>query len=581
MHHWSTRVRTLVITAKPREQERAKTAQASRPLPDFVFALALWTVLATGWIATKVFERVPHLEDEVALLFQARTYAAGHLLAPAPALPAFFWIPFVVVHQGHWFGKYPPGYSLVLALGVLLHAPWLVNPLAAGLAVVLTAKLGQQLFDMTTGVLAAVLLALSPFVLLQAGTFLMHVVCLDFVLLLLLAFEHFTRTGSPWSAAGAGVAFTGLWLSRPLTAVAVVVPCALWALWLARRPAWRVGVLVMGLISVLALVLLLGYNALTTGHPLVFGYQLWWPFDRVGFGPGIGVRGEHTLGQGWQNTKENLHALAHWLFGWPGALSVLPPLLGVAQAILQLAAGRRDRACAWDVVLASLTVCLIVAYMAYWVSGQMYGPRYYFESLGALALLSARGLLWLNALGMHLLERIGLGRRGRAYAALGILVLAGLISWNLLVFTPQQFRTYRNWYGVTSAGIQAVRAAGIHHAVVFVVAPKWTDYAPFFVENSPWLNGDVVYALDHGAADAQLLAYYPDRAAYRWQSGQLFLIRTADTPSLVPASRLMGQPAVPDRSVPSRESVAGWHAAPAGDESPRQTESHRLSGRTL
>src|SRR5690606_40520018 len=56
------------------------------------------------------------------------------------------------------------------------------------------------------------------------------------------------------------------------------------------------------------------------------------------------------------------------LFGWPGALSVLPPLLGVAQTIVHLAAGRRDRACAWDVVLASLTVCLIVAYMAYWRS---------------------------------------------------------------------------------------------------------------------------------------------------------------------------------------------------------------------
>jgi hypothetical protein len=34
-----------------------------------------------------------------------------------------------------WFGKYPPGFPAVLALGVLAGAPWLVNPVAAALAV--------------------------------------------------------------------------------------------------------------------------------------------------------------------------------------------------------------------------------------------------------------------------------------------------------------------------------------------------------------------------------------------------------------------------------------------------------------
>jgi len=42
------------------------------------------------------FERLPHLEDEVAYLFQARTMAMGRLTVPSPAQPDSFWTPFVL-----------------------------------------------------------------------------------------------------------------------------------------------------------------------------------------------------------------------------------------------------------------------------------------------------------------------------------------------------------------------------------------------------------------------------------------------------------------------------------------------------
>src|SRR3712207_7964938 len=49
--------------------------------------------------------------------------------------PEFFAIPFIMTRDGLWFGKYPPGYPPVLALGVLVDRPWLVNPTLAALAV--------------------------------------------------------------------------------------------------------------------------------------------------------------------------------------------------------------------------------------------------------------------------------------------------------------------------------------------------------------------------------------------------------------------------------------------------------------
>src|SRR5690606_10490635 len=94
------------------------------PTGLLALGIALWALLMAAWVSTAVFDRLPHVEDEVAFLFQARTFAAGHVVAPAPPEPSSFSIPFVIVRDGMWFGKYPPGYPLVLALGVLIGQPW-------------------------------------------------------------------------------------------------------------------------------------------------------------------------------------------------------------------------------------------------------------------------------------------------------------------------------------------------------------------------------------------------------------------------------------------------------------------------
>ncbi|MCS7052078.1 MAG: hypothetical protein NZL87_10710, partial [Thermomicrobium sp.] len=153
------------------------------PVPD---RLALLLATAAGIAALVlnrlVFEALPHTEDEVAFLFQAATIARGHLVAPAPPVPDAFWIPFVIVRDGMWFGKYPPGYPLLLAPGVLLGYPPLVNAFAAALSVLLVFSLADRVYDRQTGLLAAMLLAASPFFLVQAASFMAHTVCLALTL---------------------------------------------------------------------------------------------------------------------------------------------------------------------------------------------------------------------------------------------------------------------------------------------------------------------------------------------------------------------------------------------------------------
>ena len=80
-----------------------------------ILFICLLTFLASAAVAFFAFERLPHLEDEVAYLFQAKTMALGHLTVPSPARPEAFWTPFVLDHQGQRFGKYPPGWPAILA----------------------------------------------------------------------------------------------------------------------------------------------------------------------------------------------------------------------------------------------------------------------------------------------------------------------------------------------------------------------------------------------------------------------------------------------------------------------------------
>ena len=95
---------------------------------SFVWLAALWVFVLTNVISWFVFDHIPHVQDTVAQLFQAKLFAAGKLYLPSPPLPQFFDLMHVI-NDGRWYSQYPPGHPLLLLLGVLIHAPWIINPL--------------------------------------------------------------------------------------------------------------------------------------------------------------------------------------------------------------------------------------------------------------------------------------------------------------------------------------------------------------------------------------------------------------------------------------------------------------------
>ena len=205
--------------------------------------ISILAVLAAFLVTDRVFERMAHIEDEMAYAWQAQAISHGYLTLPSPPNPKSFLVPFVVDYNGQRFGKYPIGWPVILALGERLGIPYLINPILAGLGVWLTYQLGKRLFSETVALLAAGLTATSPFFLLNSGSLLNHPLGLVLTIIFTLSWlDAFHNPGfSPrWLPALAAGAILGLLaLTRPLTAVCVALPFAIPGL--VSAGAWQPG----------------------------------------------------------------------------------------------------------------------------------------------------------------------------------------------------------------------------------------------------------------------------------------------------------------------------------------------------
>lgn len=306
-----------------------------------VLTLALFSFAMSAVISRAVFERLPHLEDELAYIFQARVFASGQIVADLPLPSGPYWQPFVVQHtsdikpQGGRVGKYPPGWPALLAIGELLGTMWWVNAAFSALTVVLTYRLGREIFGQDVGLTAAALTTFSPMALLLNGTLMSHTSALFFTTLFFYAFWRMAL-GRPLSdshpkhrwrwALAAGLSLGMITINRPLTGIAIASPfIALSVLLLGQTlinarhsfiPTLR-PLLVLGAAAVILTSAIPLFNWAATGDPTTNLYLLVWEYDRVGFGEAgeFGPNG-HNLTKGVQFARYDLSLTAADLFGW-------------------------------------------------------------------------------------------------------------------------------------------------------------------------------------------------------------------------------------------------------------------------
>lgn len=490
------------------------TSRASKT-GSIALIISLLAVFAAFWVHDRIFERMAHLEDEMAYLWQAQVIAGGELKVPSPAEPKSFLVPFVVDYEGFRFGKYPLGWPVVLAIGEKFGLRDLVNPLLAGFGVWLTYLLGKRIFGETVGLLAAFLTLISPFFLMNSGSLLSHPLGLAmsaaFTLSWLDAFvkPYGKRRWLVVCAAGASLGL--LALSRPFTALAIAIPFFLHGSYLLLRADWRTRrmVLAVGVWAALISSLHLVWQYAVTGDPFLNPYTLWWPYDRVGFGPGVGrISGGHNLYQAWINTRHSLYVGNYDLFGWPGFSWILLPF-GLAAAI-------RERN--WKAILpVGVLGSLFAAYFAYWIGAWIFGPRYYYEALFSLVILSAAGLAalagWPTMPGRPFPNYQG-WRRWRALLVTAIFSL--LVCVTLFLYVPARLNIMRGLYGIERRHLEPFRtseAARLTPALVIVHTEKnWAEYGTLLELETPFLDTPFIFIYSRGAdADQKAASEFPER----------------------------------------------------------------------
>ncbi len=500
----------------------------------FALLLSVAAVLASAFVSIVIFEGLPHIEDEMAFTWQAKVIARGQLTVPTPEpCPKCFLVPFVVDYHGLRFGKYPLGWPVVLAAGEKLGIRAWINPLLGGFTVWLIYLLVKKVLDERTALLAAFLTSFSPFFLMNSGSLLSHPLSLLLGVAFALAWlDAFTfpnnRLPERWQRSlptiTAGLAMGGLALTRPMTAVAIALPFAFHGVYLLMHGdrAVRLRLIRFGAVAGAIALLHFAWQFAVTGDPLLNPYTLWWPYDKIGFGPGAGLQaGGYQPQNAITNASYSLGVGASDLFGWPWLSWLFMPFGLVA--FWQKTRREQD----WRPwLLTAVFVSTVLMYGLYWIGSWLFGPRYYYESLFSLVLLTAAGIRWLmGRIPLKQLFRPGFWKqRSLLRPGLVTLFVSGLVVTNLFFFLPARLDDMRGLYGVSRACYQPFLAEEQHmqsQALVIVhVQEKWIDYGCMLDLSSPFLDSQFVLTVSQGSLEEQALAkkfsqrvilhYYPD-----------------------------------------------------------------------
>ncbi len=114
-------------------------------------------------VSTKCLGGIPINTDEFSYFFQADIMKSFKLYAPAPSNSEYFQLDNIVIDGAKWYSKYTVGFPLLLATGMFLGVPLIVNPIISIIGAVFLYLITKRLFNKKTAIIAVFLAFLSPF----------------------------------------------------------------------------------------------------------------------------------------------------------------------------------------------------------------------------------------------------------------------------------------------------------------------------------------------------------------------------------------------------------------------------------
>jgi len=379
-----------------------------------LWVFLLLVALVLGFIAHGPFRAFPFCMDEYNYWYQARIFAGGDVyLESFPEKFRPFVEKYVILNEGRVFSKYPPGFPALLALGVIIKAPAVINPLIAVITLMLLFLFVRSFFGPLYALLAAALMAANPYFLAYSSSYFSQPAALLGSTLSFYLVRNYELSSKTLYLPALGLVTGYAALTRPLDAFCVIVPAYLYLLYILTRQKrfWH-----------------FSYPVATFG--LLFAFLLLYNYYLVGKA-GIAVypiaRGEFVIKAGHaQGVVQNLIDVVR--FYYRNAIACIPRLLGTHLLVptgffIPLAAifGVWRFKSGWRWVLSANFFLLVLMYNFHPGLGwPQYGARYYYSGFFAMVFLATAAL-------RHFFSRWGSGVLGY-YAVVVVFTIQAVFS---------------------------------------------------------------------------------------------------------------------------------------------------------
>lgn len=503
--------------------------------------LLIATICTTGIVRTskvpkvqaKLVEVLPLVHDEFSYLLQAKGFAQGRWFFDGPPFSVRdVFHQTHVLNEGKFASRYLPGTAAWLTPFYVFDFHRTANCVALYIVAILSLVLGTRIGGRYGGLVTAMLVCVSPSLVMFSNLLLSHLPCLVGVSIFLVGMQQLIATANLRSAIMAGFGLGFAMLCRPLTAAAIGLPFGIWmiarTLYSLRESslAFRLqGMLCMaiGAPLILSFVLIAIQNYVVCGHYLTTPYMqytnLYTPRHVYGFengdrGDKVSTPHERsdynnwarnlTVSSGMTNAKIRLKNSIEWTLG------ATPLAIG---AMLFLGFCWHHSLFVWLTLIAS--ICIHLVYVPYWLTGIL-NYHYVLES----------GFLWLVLLGYQT-------AKFREFATASGRNL--LMIWLVLIFAATTLHNYSDTVAgrnkcITSRGVatmtrhaaryqlflRTVNSHKIETPALILVNTSIDDLHIEYTRN----NGDFECAVligllnTHGSSIEEVQSAFPKRNLY-------------------------------------------------------------------
>ncbi|MGI6395037.1 MAG: ArnT family glycosyltransferase [bacterium] len=471
----------------------------------FFILIPLISFLTALLISYFFFQGIPHIQDSINYKIMAENFASGRLHNKMPEHYEFFKFLYMIPDGENYYSMFLPGYSFFLVPFILLKIPIIANPLLTALNIYLTGAVAKKLFDERTAVIAMIFALFSNFLLIMGGTFMAHPFCATLTLLAL--YSHLlSLEKSSWKhSIITGISIGWLLIIRPQNAIFLAIPLALYTLFQIRNKAVIKNSAVAFISFLPFLAFLLFYNWIYTGNPLIFKQDIYFNYSEPGamchrFGIGSGCPNSNwidmpTEGLTWTHafivSYRRLASLIMNLF--------LHPLSFIFFYVAFLMSKNKKELATLS-FLFSIFLFTFFGYFFFYFDGNVFGPRYYYETAFLLVIILANGFV----------------KAQKKSSVLTFSFLTAAFIFQSAVIIPELYNNYKHGFWEVDQKLEsAVKENRIENAVVFV-SPKRLFGSGFVTMDLSDLNkNSVIYAIDLGEKqNSRLMNDYPDRKYY-------------------------------------------------------------------